>query len=162
MYKHYTPLTESEVENAIELSKEVKFREAFGSRRRVGRNGQNALSKYNYSKWFEWNKKQRDTFKTFFSKEVIDQAVQGWFLEIPAGSGFLDVMDYWVGKPLSGRVIATALKEQVFHLEGKGVQLSPGEQIGFSLTSLHEIKPSPEGQLWACVMIRGCHTKVAD
>lgn len=162
MYKHYTPLTENELEKAIALSGQVKYRLSTGSRRRVGRNGVNALSMYNYAKWFDWNKTQRTEFKSFFSPEVINKAVQGWFLEIPPGKGFLDVMDYWVDKPLSGRVVATALKAQTFYIDNKAVFLKAGDQIGFSLISLHEIKPSSEGQLWACVMIRGCYKEIVD
>lgn len=161
MYRHYEPLTKAELEKAIKLSEEVKFTEATGSRRRNGLNAPNVLSCYNYSKWFSWNKTQRETFRSFFSESVLEQAVQGWFLEIPKGKGFLDVMDYWVDKPMSGEVVATALKDQNFVLDGKVIMLKAGDQIGFSLRTLHEIrKNNKSGQLWACVMIRGCHTKV--
>lgn len=160
MFKHYEKLTNEEVESLIELSKDVKFKDSKGSRMRVGANAPKVLSVYNYSKWFEWKHKQRELFKTAFPEVVLPKVLQGWFLEIPAGDGLLDLMNIWVGKPHSGRIVATALKDQVIFLDNKEVRLQKGEQIGFSLCTLHEIKPSTEGQLWACVMFHGCHTEI--
>lgn len=162
MYKRYDKLTTEEFESLVALSKEVTFKEAKGSRVRVGANAPEIMSVYNYSKWFTWKAKQRDLFKTFFPAQAIEKATQGWFLEIPENKGFLDTMTYWVGKPTSGRVIATALKTQSIIIDDESVRVKKGDQIGFSLESVHSIKPSAEGQLWACVMIRGCYNKVSD
>lgn len=160
MYKHYDKLTDTEVEDLIALSKELKFKDSKGHRMRVGANAPRVLSVYNYSKWFEWRHKQREQFKTFFPEIALPKITQGWYLEIPANTGLLDLMTVWVGKPLSGRIIATALMDQSIFLDGQEVCVKKGEQIGFSLCTPHEIKPSEQGQLWACVMIHGCHTKI--
>lgn len=161
MYKHYDNLTTEEVESLVELSKEVKFKDSGGTRVRMGANGSNALSIYNYSKWFTWKHKQREVFKAAFPENSKDSIVQGWFLKLPAYKGFLDLQDTWVDNPMSGRVIATALQDQTIYIENTAIDVKKGEQIGFSLCSLHEIKPSDKGQLWACVMIRCCHTKIS-
>lgn len=160
MYKKYNKLTKTELEQVLQLGDEITFKRAAGSSRRVGLNGIKALSVYNYSKWFEWTNKQRELYKTFFPAEVLPKVIQGWFLEIPPNSGFLDKMDYWIGKPLSGRVIATALRAQTIIIGDEAVRLKAGEQIGFSLETMHEITKSTEGQLWACVMFRGCYTEI--
>ncbi|AEH03580.1 hypothetical protein AVT69_gp155 [Pseudomonas phage PhiPA3] len=160
MYKHYDPLTEAELETLLTLKDQVPFKIATSYKRRMGENGNKALSIYNYSKWFEWTKPQRELFKEGFSNDALDKAVQGWFLELPAGKGFLDRMTTWVDKPGSGTIIATALKDQDILLDDKSVHLKKGEQIGFHLSTIHQIAPSKEGQLWACIMVRGDHEKL--
>lgn len=160
MYKQYDDLTPEELESLVELSKEVKFKNSEGSRMRVGQNGPKAMSIYNYSKWFDWKHKQREVFKACFPEVAYPMIVQGWFLDIPANTGFLDRMIQWVDYPMSGRIIATALKTQTIFLDDKPVRVKQGEQIGFSLCTVHEIKSSEEGQLWACTLFRGCHTEV--
>lgn len=162
MYKYFEPLPESEVSELIELSKEVKFTKAEGYRRRRGANAPKVNSVYNFSMWFNWRAAQRKQYKDYFPATVREKIVQGWFLELPPHVGFLDLMDYWVGKPQSGRVIATALKDQSIWLDGKEQRLSAGQQIGFSLETLHEIKTCREGGLWACVMFMGCYTQHED
>lgn len=162
MYKYFEPLPESEVSELIELSKEVKFTKAEGYRRRRGANAPKVNSVYNFSMWFNWRATQRKQYKDYFPTTVREKIVQGWFLELPPHVGFLDLMDYWVGKPQSGRVIATALKDQSIWLDGKEQRLSAGQQIGFSLETLHEIKTCREGGLWACVMFMGCYTQHED
>lgn len=162
MYKYFEPLPESEVSELIELSKEVKFTKAEGFRRRRGANAPRVNSVYNFSRWFDWRSGQRKQYKEYFPVTVREKIVQGWFLELPPHVGFLDLMDAWVGQPQSGRVIATALKDQSIWLEGKEQRLNAGDQIGFSLELLHEIKACREGGLWACVMFMGCYTKHED
>lgn len=162
MYKQYTDVTETELEELETLSKEVKFQKAVGHRRRVGANGPNALSRYNVAKWFDWTHAQRELYRTKFPEPIQGKILQGWFLDIPRGTGFLDLMDYWVGKPLSGTVICTALKNQSIYLDHKEIKVKKGQQIGFNLQTLHELKPSKDGQLWACVMILGCPLKLTD
>lgn len=160
MYKHYEKLSPEEVESLLALSKEVEYKDSRGSRMRVGYNGAKACSIYKYSKWFDWKHTQREFYKTTLPEVAIPKVVQCWFLEIPENNGFLDLMDYWVDKPLSGRIIATALRDQTIIINGNPVKVLTGEQIGFSLCTLHEIRKSREGQLWACAMIRGCHTEI--
>jgi hypothetical protein len=162
MYKQYENVSETELEELEVLSKEVKFQKAEGYRRRGGVNGPNALSRYNVAKWFDWTHAQRELYRIKFPAPIQSKILQGWFLEIPRGTGFLDLMDAWVGKPLSGTVIATALKNQSIHLDHKEVKVKKGQQIGFNLQTLHELKPSKDGQLWACVMILGCPLKLTD
>lgn len=161
MYKHYEPLTEVEVETLDELSTQVSYRLSNGSRCRMGANREKARSIYRYAKWYDWNKAQRETFRVGFTEEVIGKTIQGWFLHIPAKTGFLDVMTYWVDKINSGTVVCTALRDrQTIILDGKPIELRKGEQIGFSLRTVHSIPKSEFGQLWACVMIRGDHEKL--
>ncbi|BEG72406.1 hypothetical protein [Pseudomonas phage PA1C] len=156
MYKHYDPLTEEEVTTLVDLSRKVKYKDSYGSRCRIGKNKTKALSIYNYSKWFDWTSKQRDIFKVGFSEDIQNKAVQGWFLDIPAGRGFLDQMTTWVNKTGAGTIVATALKDrQAIQLNGRLIELRKGEQIAFNLSTVHAIPKSDHGQLWACVMIRG-------
>lgn len=162
MYKYFEPLNEKEVNDLEQLSKEIKFTKAEGYRRRRGANAPKVQSVYNFSRWFDWTSQQRNGFKEHFPISVQEKIVQGWFLELPPHIGFLDVMDFWVDKPNCGRVIATALKDQSIWIDNKEIRLNKGEQIGFTLESLHEIKPCREGGLWACVMFLGCYTKHTD
>lgn len=162
MYQYYEKLTPEEVDELVELSKTVKFSKAEGYLRRRGVNAPLVNSEYNFSRWFDWKAKQREQYKQYFPTTVREKIIQGWFLELPAHTGFLDLMDYWVGKYHSGRVIATALKDQSIWLDRKEIRLNKGEQIGFNLAELHEIKPCEDGGLWACVMFLGCYTKQSD
>lgn len=162
MYKYFDPLSDKELVEIKELSTQVKFQKAEGFRRRRGANSPQVQSVYNFSKWFDWNATQREQFKQYFPTTVREKIVQAWFLELPRHTGFLDLMNYWVGKPLSGRVIATALKDQSIWLDGKEQRLSAGQQIGFSLETLHEIKACKDGGLWACVMFMGCYERHCD
>lgn len=162
MYKYFEPLTESEVADLLVIKDQVKFTKAEGYRRRVGANSPEVQSVYNFSRWFDWHSTQRKKYKDYFPISVQEKIVQGWFLELPEHVGFLDLMDYWVGKPQSGRVVATALKDQSIWLDRKEIRLKKGEQIGFSLEQLHEIKACRTGGLWACVMFMGCYTKHSD
>lgn len=155
MYKQLLDNSKAEVESLLELSTQVKFQAAEGYRRRVGANGPNALSRYNVAKWFDWTHDQREQFRVAFPVPLQRKAIQGWFLEIPRGTGFLDLMNYWVDKPLSGSVVCTALKNQTILLNNTPIKLVKGQQITFKLDVLHEIKPSKEGQLWACIMYLG-------
>lgn len=162
MYKHLEPLTETELKELEVLKGEVKFHKAEGYRRRVGANGPNALSRYNVSKWFDWTHAQRETFRSKFPLPLQRKILQGWFLELPRGTGFLDLMNYWVGKHMSGSVVCTALKDQTVHLDGNPIKVKRGQQITFKLSTLHELKASKEGQLWACIMFFGCPMEQTD
>lgn len=152
MYKNYEPLTGDELKRLTTLKNSVDFVKAEGYELRKGKNAPKVMSVYNFSKWFEWHSTQRKEFKEFFPTTVREKIVQGWFLELPAHDGFLDVIDYWVDKKHAGHVIATALKDQSIYLDGQEVVVRKGEQIGFDLRTIHELKASKKGQLWACVM----------
>lgn len=162
MYKQLEDVSAEELKTLNALKLEVALKKAEGYNRRVGANGVKALSKYNFSRWFEWSHAQRALFKDTFPVDYQNKIVQGWFLEIPRGTGFLDLMNYWVGKPLSGTVICTALKDQTILLNHTPVMVKTGQQITFHLSTLHELKPSKEGQLWACAMVMGDPKKITD
>lgn len=162
MYKLYDPLTADELASLQKLADTVKFNPATGVQRRRGANAPKINSIYNTSKWFDWTAINRAGYKNYFPKQVHEKIIQGWFLELPPKVGFLDVMNYWVDKPSSGTIIATALKDQTITLDGKAVAVSKGNQIGFHLSTLHELKASKSGQLWACVMYLGDFAAMSD
>jgi hypothetical protein len=155
MYKYLENIVPESMQTLEDLHQEVKMIPAVGPRRRVGANGASALSTYSVSKMFNWTAAQRDLFKDQFKGTVHDKIIQGWFLELPEHVGFLDLMNYWVDKPLSGSIMCIAMKDQTIHLDKKPVVLTKGQKITFHLSTLHELKRSPEGQLWACVMFLG-------
>ncbi len=156
MYKIYDKLSDEELKALTDLAREVRFKDSYGNRVRIGRNKEKALSIYNYAKWFDWTAAQRETFRKGFTPEVINKTISAWFLDIPAGTGFLDIMDTWVDKPNAGTIVCTALKDnQSLYLGGRLVELNAGEQLSFHLSTVHSIPKSAHGQLWACVMIRG-------
>jgi hypothetical protein len=156
MHRIYPALSAEQQAELIELSKEMKWIEAYSFRRRMGVNGADALSIYKNTRWFTWTAKQRNKYKALLPEHMVNQAVVGWYLDLPAGDGFLDRMTVWVDKPNSGTAIAYALRgDQTILINDKPVLVKQGQGIGFSLREIHEIKPSEEGQLWACVMVRG-------
>lgn len=153
MYKRLHTLSEEAVAALLEIQQNVTFTSATGSRRRVGKNTVNALSIYNYSKWFNWKHAQREAFRKQLPAQQTDLAKQVWFLDIPAGKGFLDVMTYWVGtEHQCGKVCAYALRDQTIHISGADIHLEKGEGIYFCLSEIHSINPSKDGQMWACTM----------
>lgn len=155
MYSRLHSLTTEAVEALLELKENVAFTTASGSRRRQGLNDMNALSIYNYSKWFNWKSAQRDIVKGLIPEAQTKYAKQVWFLEIPEKTGFLDVMTYWVGtEAMCGKVCAYALKDQVISISGREVRVKKGEGIYFCLSEVHQIKPSAAGQLWFCTMVQ--------
>jgi hypothetical protein len=156
MYTRYEKRSEAQVDALLSVKGAVPFKDSYGNRCRMGANGSKACSIYNYSKWFNWTSAQRRAFKDAFPEKVVAKAVIGHFLEIPAGTGFLDLMNYWVDKFMAGKIITVSLQDnQTFLINGNPLVLNRGDTIGFSLRELHEIKPSEAGQLWACIMVRG-------
>ncbi len=156
MYTRLKTLSEDAVASLLTIKQNVKFTAATGSRRRVGKNTVNALSIYNYSKWFIWKHQQREVFRSCLPSKQTARARQVWYLEIPPGNGFLDVMTYWVGNGKQcGKVCAYALRDQTIRISGVDVHLTKGEGIHFCLSEVHSISPSKDGQLWACTMIQG-------
>lgn len=139
-----------ELEN---LSNKLPYRHSDSIRRRVGANGQDALSVYSNSKWYNWDRKTRAHFKLLFPDQYVKKALIGWFLDIPREDGFLDLMTYWKDDVMPAVVAAYALRDnQTLWLDGKPFTANRGEGILFTLDCLHEIKPSQDGQRWACVM----------
>ena len=154
-YKIFPAVSEDVVKKYIGLSEELNFTRAEGSKRRVGRNKQNGLSIYKYSKWFNWGFKQRDLYRTLIGEHRAARNIQCWYMKVPAGDGFLDVMDYWVTHDSACSVVSVALKgDQSIWIDDEEVVVKKGEAIGFKLNTLHEIKPSENGQMWACIMSR--------
>lgn len=153
MYTRLQPLSESAVVDLLELKEQVTFSNADGARRRQGLNDFNALSIYSYSKWFNWTSAQRTLVKQHLPEKQTGSAKQLWFLELPPKTGFLDVMDYWVGLGnRCGKVCAYALQDQTILIAGKAVNVKKGGGIYFCLSEIHQIKPCDAGQLWLCVM----------
>lgn len=145
----------------LEAFREIASREtrypAVGVTRRLGASREKALSIYKYNRWFKWNKRDRDTVKSFFPDHIAKYIIVAHLLEIPAETGFLDLMDNWVGLPKAGYIVSVNIGttvQEVF-ISGKKYSVRPGENIAFSLVELHEIKPSKTGQLWGFVMLPG-------
>lgn len=162
MYKHYEKLDQAELDSLIELSNAVQYISSSDELVRVNENNPKVISRYRHSKWFDWKHKQRVQFEKMFPKDAVDVAVQGWFLNIAPDTGLLTEQKAWVNEPRAGHVIATALKDQSIYLDGNVVTVQKGEQIGFSLRTVHEIKKSKTGQLWACILFQPCYTKFSD
>lgn len=154
MYTRLHTLSETAVTELRELKDAVSFSDSYGARRRQGKNDAKALSIYNYSKWFGWTHTQREVFRKALPEKQTQKAKQVWFLDIPARTGFLDVMTTWVDHGhMCGKICAYSLTDkQTIYIDGHSVTLEKGEGIYFCLSNIHQIKTSKEGQLWACVM----------
>ena len=150
MYEKMLNLNEEAVSQLQSLNAAVTMT---GQNRRVGANGVDHMSVYTYSKWHTWNRLQKTQFKQSFGPEV-DTAVIGWFLQFPPITGFLDLMTAWVDtKTAAGTIVAYALdNNQTIILNNTPVTVNKGEGIKFSLRVPHEIRQSPAGQKWACLM----------
>lgn len=154
-YRMLGKLKEQSVAKLIELSEEVKYSFSTGSRLRGGRNIPNVLSKYHYSKWFQWKAEQRKRFKEIYPVWVTDLCVQVWFLKFDPVTGLLDEMVFAVNSPRAATFISTSLKDgQEIIIEGRTVVVNKGETITFKAATIHEIKESKQGQLWVCMMVR--------
>ena len=148
-------LDDTQVDTLVNLAKPMYFVEAHGSRRRVGRNGPNALSMYSVTKWFNWNKAQREVFREHFPEVYRDKIVQGWFLKYPKDIGFLDIMDAWANTPYCGTIVAISLRDnQSMKIEDTLVTLQKGEIIKFHLGTTHSVPRVKDEHLWACLMVR--------
>ncbi|MNB83829.1 hypothetical protein D3C87_1438440 [compost metagenome] len=156
MYTRLHTLSETAVTELRELKDTVSFVDSYGARRRQGKNDTEALSIYNTSNWFYWTHAQREIFRKALPEKQTQKTKQVWFLDIPARTGFLDVMTYWINYAhLCGKICAYSLTDkQTIYIEGNAITLNKGEGIYFCLSQIHQIKPSKDGQLWACVMTR--------
>jgi len=154
MHVIYPALDEQNVKALVELRSEFELPNVRSNSRRMGENSCHNLSVYKNTRWFSWNRDQRQRFKDALPKKQWEKAVVGWFLDFPAKEGFLDRMTTWVNEVQSGTIIAYALRtNQSILINDEPVMVKKGEGIGFSLRNIHEIKRSQEGQLWACVMV---------
>uniref|UniRef100_A0AB39CDC0 Uncharacterized protein n=1 Tax=Pseudomonas phage RVTF4 TaxID=3236931 RepID=A0AB39CDC0_9VIRU len=160
MYTKLPALTEAQVEDLLKLQTELKMTDAVGHRVRIGANAPNKMSKYSYSRWFSWTRHQRALYKSIIPEHIVSRSLQCWFLKFDPVVGFLDEMTVWVGKASSGTVIAYALQDgmSITLDNGHRVHVPKGEGISFHLSTVHEVPPTKQGGLWACVMIRGCHS----
>lgn len=156
MFTRFPSLTLKEVKELNTLAESVEMIPSASHRRRIGDNGKNNLSNYQYSRYFNWTHEQREQFKTFFPEAVSSKALVGWFLDIPAEVGLLDRMSTWVGKKMAGTSIAFALaNDQTIYINDQKVVVPKGEGIGFKLSEVHEIRKGGPEQRWACVMVLG-------
>lgn len=148
MYELVTKLNDDAVSSLEVLQQEVEFRT---DDIRVGKNAPSVMSVYKHSKWYNWNRIQKATFKEAMGSHV-DTAVVGWFVTFPR-SGFLDVMTYWQDMVSAGTVVAYSLTDNnKIIVSGQEVTLNKGEGIKFSLKEIHEIKPEGFERNWACLM----------
>lgn len=155
MHRLYVPVSEVSQQTLQALSQEVNFKEAYSIRRRMGDNGNQALSVYRTSNWYDWTSAQRELFKAQLPTRQVEMAMTGWFLELPAQTGFLDRITTWKDSADAGVIIAYALEgPQSLWLNDTEVTVKARQGIGFSLRTTHEIKPSTAGQRWACLMVK--------
>lgn len=150
MHENLTTLDSSIVSNLETLSSQVTFTD---KNIRLGAGGIDNRSVYTYSKWYDWNRTQKNSFKGLFDSSVIDKTLVGWFLKLPANTGFMDLMNTWIDTPESGTILAYALKDnQKIILDGSEITVAKGAGIKFKLSVPHKIETSATGQDWACLM----------
>jgi len=150
MYEKKSKLNSEQV-NALRLLKDEVV--MTNKHIRLGENGTDNMSVYNYSKWSTWNRSQKSQFKSYFPSESIEKSVIGWFLNLPPNTGFLDKMIAWRNQNHCGTVVAFALDDQQIYLNDQAITVESGEGIQFKLNVDHNIKPSGTDRNWACVMV---------
>ena len=149
MHETLTTLDSTSVDALLDIKENVNFS---SNNIRIGKNSLDKLSVYSNSKWHDWTRDQRSSFKNILSSHI-DTAVIGWFITFPANTGFLDTMDYWVDKPDSGTVVAFSLtNNNNITIAGNTVTLNKGEGIKFSLREIHEVGIASSERSWACLM----------
>ena len=150
MYKKLIDLTNDNLVKLESLSDSVAYNSKI---QHVGEHGYDQLSVYDTSKWYDWNRAQKQEFKSCFEYDLSNKALIGWFLKFPKTTGFLDLMNYWKDTDSAGVIIAYALEEnQDIYLNGVKVVVHKGEGIAFSLRTEHEVKKKATEQKWACMM----------
>jgi len=153
MYKILNALTEEQKNNLLTLQSQVTMVPATSHRRRMGVNINKKLSVYNLSKYLKWTADQRKVFKDNFPANADSKAVVKWFVEYPATTGFLDRMTYWENEPSPSWLTCYNLKGAGdITLNNENITVPVGQGIVFSVDMIHEIKPTAQGTLWACVM----------
>lgn len=162
-YRMLGKLPAATIEKLLEISERVTYVFSSGSRMRIGNNAPHVVSKYHYSKWFEWKGADREIFRGLFPKEIIDKAIQCWFLKYDPEVGMLDEMTFAVNARFPSSFIVTALQNgQEIIINGQSVTVNKGEVLTFQASTIHEVKPSKKGQLWACIMIHEPFTGLKD
>lgn len=157
-YRGLTRISNEDIRALKELYKELNPPYVTSHRRRNGVNIYKNLSIYKDTRWFKWSQAQRDRFRAHYPEKYHSKALVAYFIEFPKEEGFLDRMETWVGKQQKSNIIAYALnKGQHIYLNDKRVEVGQGEGIVFSLSSVHEVKPSKAGALWANVMVLGAN-----
>jgi len=150
MHKQLSKLNIEELDKLTRLSGVVKYSDKI---EHIGVNGYSRLSVYNTSKWYDWNRQQKQEFKSCFEDELSNKAIIGWFLKFPKNVGFLDKMEYWKNTNSAGVVLAYALHDgQEIYINENKVEVSIGEGIAFSLRTTHEVKTKLTDQHWACLL----------
>lgn len=150
MYEKLSNLNSNQLDALQNLCGSVSFTD---KNIRMGASGTTRISKYVYSRWYDWNRQQKLTFKNSFDPYYSDNALVGWFLKFPANQGFLDLMNYWTDKKMAGNVIAYSLTNNTIVINSNQIAVKTGEGIKFSLKNPHEIRVSPAEQRWACLML---------
>lgn len=149
MHETLTTLDSSTVDALVGLKSDITFA---SDNIRIGENGLAKLSVYNYSKWYNWSREQRETYKDLLS-DYVDTAIVGWFISFPANTGFLDNMTYWKDKSDSGTVVAFSLtNNNTIKIAGNTITVNKGEGIRFSLRQVHEVELASFERNWACLM----------
>ena len=149
--ENLTTLTSSALTDLKSLASTVTFD---SKNRRVGANGIDNMSVYLKSRWYDWTSDQTTTFKDALGSTHVEKSVVGWFLQLPANTGFLDTMDYWNDNGIAGKVVAYSLtNSNNITVDGTTYTVNEGEGIKFSLNLIHEIATSPNKREWACLML---------
>lgn len=150
MYKKLSKLTEENTAALVSLFDEIEL----NSRNiRPGANAEKRLSIYKSSRWYEWNRTQKNHFKALMPTNYVNQSVVGWYLHFPANTGFLDLMTAWQDTPVAGHIVAYALTSAEIIINGETVRVQAGDGIAFCLSEPHEVKPKAYEQNWACLML---------
>ena len=124
------------------------------TRTRLGANSFDKLSVYEYSKWKNWTREQRASFKSCFSEDDISKAVIGYFLKFPANTGFLDEMNAWQDATSAGTIVAYSLTaNNSITIDNQAISVEQGKGIEFSLAQLHSVSASSTEGNWACLML---------
>ena len=146
--------TELSVENLTALDT-LRSNVAFVSNSiRLGANDYGNLSKYEVSKWKNWNRTQRSTFKSCFASADIDKAVIGYYLTFPANTGRLDTMNAWQNANAAGTIVAYSLTDgNTIYVDGATLTVNRGQGIEFSLTDIHSVSTNTTQSDWACLML---------
>lgn len=155
MYTIHPAVSEDAVNSLLELAGELPFKFSNGSRMRKGRNAPHVLSKYWYTRWFDWKHKQRVIYREAFPAEFTEITNQCWFVKYEANTGLLDVMDNWVNQKNPATFYCMALYDrQTIHINDELVIVNKGEILEFTINQIHEVRPLDRDRLWACIMAR--------
>lgn len=154
-YKITEEISEDSISNLKKLTESLSFKFSEGSRARKGMNAPDIMSKYWYTKWFDWSSKQRRVFSDNFNKDYINKALQCWFLRYDANVGMLDDMNAWLNLEHSASIIAIPLNgNHDINIDGEKIIVPKGKGIVFPLNVVHSVDINPEERLWACLMFR--------